>query len=220
MNSTRRKAFHEDMRTLKATLMEMVDAIIDIYDDMFSAIRHMDIPLSKTIMENDSAINTLERRINEQATLLIMKQCPVASDLRFIIAALKIANDLERLGDYASNNALYVVKTTRDNSSFRPQFLEYSEPLKTMFYAMREAVVKGDVEAAEKVCDLDSNVDEIYQRHVVEFIQISAKESGTNAHEAARALLVIKQLERAGDHLTNIGEEVIYLSHGQIITLN
>ncbi|MFW6285164.1 MAG: phosphate signaling complex protein PhoU [Bacillota bacterium] len=220
MNSPRRKTFHEDMGTLKATLMEMIDAIIDVYDDMFSAIRHMDIPLSKTIMENDSSINKLERKINEQATLLIMKQCPVASDLRFIIAALKIANDLERLGDYASNNALYVVKTTRDNSSFRPQFLEYSEPLKTMFYAMREAVVKGDVEAAEKVCDLDSNIDEIYSKHVVDFIQISAKESGATAHEAARALLVIKQLERAGDHLTNIGEEVIYLSHGQMVTLN
>lgn len=218
--SERRKTFHEDMNTLRATLLEMTDEIIDVYDDMFSAIRHMDIPLSKTIMENDSRVNTLERRINKQATLLITKQCPVASDLRFIIAALKIANDLERLGDYASNNALYVVKTTKDNTAFRKQFLEYSEPLKTMFYAMRKAVSEKDVSEAERVCDLDSDIDEIYQRHVVEFIQIASAQSGANAHEAARALLVIKQLERSGDHLTNIGEEVIYLSHGELVTLN
>jgi phosphate transport system protein len=217
---TLRQAFDEGLNELSDMLMEMVDAVIDVYDDMFTAIRTQDLEKARKIIENDTKINALETSINEMGNLLILKQCPVARDLRTIITTIKIANELERLGDYASNNALYILKTAHDNETFRSYFLSYVEPLSKMFFTMKEAIDKESMEAAGKVCDLDSEVDEIYQKQIMKFIDIAGKNEGITAVEAARAMLVIKQFERAGDHLTNIGEEVIYLAKGERLTLN
>jgi phosphate transport system protein len=89
-----------------------------------------------------------------------------------------------------------------------------------MFYTMKTAIEEESMEAAGKVCDLDDDVDEVYQKQIMTFINIVGQKESVTAEEAARAMLVIKQFERAGDHLTNIGEEIIYLAKGERLTLN
>ncbi len=217
---TLRQTFDEGLKELSNQLHEMIDRVIEVYDTMFEAIRTMDTEKARLIIENDQHINELENAINELGNLLILRQCPVARDLRTIITTIKIANELERLGDYASNNAMYIIKTVGDNENFRNYFLQYVEPLSKMFYTMKSAVKTESIDEANKVCNLDNEVDEVYQKQIMNFIDITGQKEGMSAEEAARAMLVIKQFERAGDHLTNIGEEIIYLSKGERLTLN
>lgn len=215
-----RKHFVEELNELNIKVVKMGDEVYNSYVKLISVCETEDLELAELIMEQDKLINELEISINVDAYLLIAKQCPVASDLRRIITALKISNELERIADYTVNIAKYIIKTKNDNK----QFLQTIVSLSTIFMDMLENIIEAfkneDIKLALEVNDSDEDLDNEYKKAVKNFIRIAKDSSDEEVEEAMRAILVIKQIERAGDHVTNIAENIVYLVNGKRVELN
>jgi len=211
--------FQEMLSRLKGEVTSMLKDVTDQFNRLYEALESMDKTKAEAIISFDEAINEKEDKINEDSFLIIAKECPVASDLRMIMTAIRIANDLERIGDYACNLAKYIIHTTTKHE-YNKAILDYFKPLMAMFDIIQHAYLENDVVEALKVAKMDERIDGIYENHVKKFIRILKHEVDISASEAGRILFVIKQLERTGDHLTNISEAIIYCVRAERLTLN
>ncbi len=164
---------------------------------------------AREIIENDHEINLLERRINDDAISLIMKQQPVATDLRIIISSIKIANDLERIADNASNIA-EVRKRVRISDEYLLMKLRTMEKLALLMLAdLHHASENDDVVLLNEIIMRDSDIDELF-RDIIN----SSKLIDNDPFVSNQANLVAKYLERIGDHICNIAESVYYIKTG------
>lgn len=220
MDTDLRKTFDSSLKELKLLMIEMFNQVDDLYNKMFKALKSMDTQVAKEIIEDDRVINQLESNINDMSYLIILRQCPVAKDLRFILTAIKIANDLERIADYATNSAMFILKTVNPKSAYNDEILRYEPLLMTMLNLIKIAYDELNLSNAIETCEKDNDIDALYQQQLVDFIHVAKSKTNSEAEEASRALLVIKQLERAGDHITNIAEHIIYLVKGTSVDLN
>jgi len=215
-----RKHFVDELHELNNKVSNMGDEVYNSYIKLISVCETRDLDLAEQIMEQDKLINELEISINVDAYLLIAKQCPVASDLRRIITALKISNELERIADYTVNIAKYIVKTKNNNEKFLKTIIDLSTIFIKMLEGIMEAFKNEDMKLALEVNDSDEILDEEYKKSVKDFVTIAKTSTDVEVEEAMRALLVIKQIERAGDHVTNIAENIVYLVSGKRVELN
>ena len=215
-----RKHFVEELQELNYKVVKMSEEVYNSYVKLISVCETNDLDLAEQIMEQDKLINELEISINVDAYLLIAKQCPVASDLRRIITALKISNELERIGDYTVNIAKYILKTQNENEKFLKTIVKLSSIFIEMLKGITEAFKKEDIELALKVNNSDEILDNEYKESVKELMIIAKTSTEQETEEAMRALLVLKQIERAGDHVTNIAENIVYLVNGKRVELN
>ncbi len=218
--SSLRKSFEHSIEQNKSMMITMFDHVYAYYNKMFALLESNDYDDAKALVAEDFEINEQERSINEHSFIVILKQAPVASDLRKLMTSVKIANDLERIADYASNVGIYIMKTKHENDTYRKLLLGYKDALLGMLLRIKDAYVSEDVKIAVDVCELDSQIDVLYKNHIKAFILTAKRETNFEAEEASRALLVIKQLERAGDHITNIAEHIIFLHTGKHVSLN
>ena len=215
-----RKHFVEELKDLNEKVIVMGEEVIRTYRNLLAVIETGDMDIAQEIIENDKLINNIEISINVDGYLLIAKQCPVASDLRRIITALKISNDLERIADYTVNIAKYIISTKTENSKFSEEIVKLTNVFLPMLIDIMEAFNKEDINLALEVNERDEQLDMEYQKSVKEMIQIGKATSDEEAEEAFRAVLVLKQIERAGDHVTNIAENIVYLVNGKRVELN
>lgn len=215
-----RKRFIEELTDLNYKVIGMGYEIVNAYVNLIKACELKDNDIAKDIIENDKLINELEISINVDAYLLIAKQCPVASDLRRIITALKISNDLERIADYAANIAKYLLATKNDNTQFINTIIEVTNFIIEMLSEIIEAFEKEDMEMALEVNEKDEILDKLYKNEVRRLIKIGKLNTDEESEEAIRAILILKQIERAGDHITNIAENIVYLVNGKRVELN
>ncbi len=220
MEQNLRKTFDGSLRQLKEQMLAMFTEVETAYKMMFKALEKMDNQSAQALIDNDKTINSLENTINETAYLIILKQCPVAKDLRLILTAIKIASDLERMADYATNCGMYILKTNRIEKAYNHEILKYKNYLLDMLSTIKKAYDENDVSVAYDVCDKDNRIDSLYRQQLEDFVEVAKTMTDEKAEEASRALLVIKQLERAGDHMTNIAEHIIYLIGGKLVELN
>ena len=220
MNTDLRKTFDLSLKELKQLVLTMFSDVENLYSKMFLTLETMNKDEAQKIIDDDVAINALETRVNEMAYLVILKQCPVAKDLRFILTAIKISNDLERMADYAANSATYIIKTVDPKRAYNDEILKYKPLIMDMFQLIIKAYDALNISIAMETCDKDSFIDELYHQQLTDFVYVAKSKTDAEAEEASRALLVIKQLERAGDHITNIAEHIIYLMHGKAVDLN
>jgi phosphate transport system protein len=140
-------------------------------------------------------------------------------DLRFIIAVIKINNDLERIGDQAVNIAHRVLTMSKERMSSCTYYFDYSvmvEKVKMMIRQSLDALVNMDVELAISVCQQDEAVDNI-KREAYSAIKKSMKNSSDQLSYLINLFLISRHLERIGDHATNIAEEVIHMIEGEIV---
>ncbi len=215
-----RKQFIIDLENLNNKVINMGKEVIMSYKNTVIACEENNLDLAKDIMKQDKLINDIEISINVDAYLLIAKQCPVASDLRGIITGLKISNDLERIGDYAVNIAKYILKTKHDNSTYIGAIIKLIDHIVNMLEGIMEAFKNENIELALEISDLDEVLDHEYEKEVKKIFMIGKKTTDIETEEAMRALLILKQIERAGDHITNIAENIVYLVNGRRVELN
>lgn len=211
--------FETLLRELQDLVIDMIDDVTSQYKKIRSALKSMDKSSAENLIAIDETINRQEDQINEKVVSLIIQESPVASDLRMVVTAMKIANDLERIADYVCNIAKYIIHT-KEVSNHNEMFDEFFDPLLGMFKDINKAYTNENVELALAVAKQDEELDDLFDKHVKRLIEIAKSEIDSPAEEAARALFVIKNLERAGDHLTNISEQIIYLHKAKRITLN
>jgi phosphate transport system protein len=165
----------------------------------------------------DYEIDDKEVEIEEECLKILALHQPVAVDLRFLSAVIKINNDLERVGDEAVNIAERVLILSKRKKYYIP--FDYSLMAKKTEFMLNkslDAVVNMDVDGAVKVCDSDDEVDDL-QKKAYEVITQAITETPDKLDYLLNLLLISKHLERIADHATNIAEEVVYMIEGEIV---
>ncbi len=217
MNDHTVKAFDEDITKLRGLIAEMGGlAEYAITRAMDSLVRH-DPALAEQVIADDAKLDALDHAVDKLAVRILALRAPMADDLREVIADLKIAGILERIGDYAKNIAKRV-KEVHDTARFEPLILlpAMAELAASMVHDVLTAHAAHDAEAAEEIIARDEKVDNFYNsifRNLVSYMM----ENPSTISAAAHLLFVARNLERIGDHATNIAEQVYYVATGEYL---
>jgi len=181
-----------------------------------NSLKERDINLARTIIDADVDVDTTEVEIEEECLKLLALYQPLADNLRFIIATIKINNDLERVGDEAVNiarRALVILKYPPTN--FPLNLWHMAESVCKMLRLSIDSLVMQDIDLAYKVCVMDNEVDTLHAENY-ETVKSALNSCQHEAEALMNLLFVSRHLERIADHATNISEEVIYLREGEI----
>lgn len=199
--------------TLGATVEERVHMAVQ-------AINDRDASLAQRVIDGDAQIDEMEVELEEECLKILALHQPVAIDLRFLIAVLKINNDLERIGDLAMNISERALSITTQNNVEEPfNFPVMSKKVKMMLKKSLDSLVNMDSGMARDVSAMDDEVDEIH-RQMYDRIRVSLQENPEKSDVLIGLLSVSRHLERIGDLATNIAEDVIYMIEGQIVRHN
>ncbi|MFZ0450759.1 MAG: phosphate signaling complex protein PhoU [Desulfatiglandaceae bacterium] len=205
-----------ELERLKKRILLMGGMAEESVQNAVKALKSRDLDLAERTIEGDQAINEMEVEIEEECLKILALHQPVAVDLRFIAAVIKINNDLERVGDMAVNIAervLVVAKTPPVSLAF--EFDAMASKVEAMLKMSLDSLVNGDVDMAYKVGFMDDEVDGLNHR-CYDLIKEAIQEEPRRASCLINLLLVSRHLERIADHATNIAEEVIYMIEGEI----
>ena len=206
----------KELQKLKKRILSLGTMVEERVRMAIKAVETRDEKLAKRIIEMDREIDEIEVEIEEECLKILALHQPVAVDLRFIAAVIKINNDLERIGDQAVNIAERVVSIAR-----RPQVtvpFDYklmAEKTETMLKESLDALVNLDVDLAYMVCLKDDEVDDM-NREIYDKVKEAIRSHPDRVGYMINLLLVSRHLERIADLTTNIAEEVIYLIEGEI----
>jgi phosphate transport system protein len=206
--------FIEDLDHLRDRLLEMSGLV---EDSVYRAIRSLvekDEGQAQQVLQNEGKINRMEIEIDEFATSLLATQQPMATDLRFITAAIKINHDLERMGDIAVNIAersLFLIHQPRMKSMV--DIPHMADLVQSMIRKSLDAFVRRDAELARGVLISDDAVDAMRDSAYEELIDGMEQEPKA-VRQGVNLMFIARSLERLGDHATNIAEDVLYLVKG------
>jgi len=208
------KAFDEELDTLRATISEMGGLAEQAIREAMQALVNRDAAAAEEIVKRDKKIDALEAEIERRAVQIIALRAPMADDLREVVAALKIAGVVERIGDYAKNIAKRVPSV--EDSKIRPLSLlpEMARIAGEMVHNVLDAFAARDAKKAAAVCERDQAVDDFYNS-IFRALLTHMMENPHNITPATHLLFVAKNLERIGDHATNVAEMVYFAATGQ-----
>ncbi len=209
------KAFDDDLNRLRGMVSEMGSRATMAVETAMSALERRDRDSAAQIIADDRIIDELEAEIEKHVVTTIALRAPMADDLRAMIAALKIAAVLERVGDYAKSIAKRVPLLSTDRSvEAIPLLISMTEIACEMLRDALAAYAARDPALSEDVIGRDKSVDDFYNaifRALITYMM----ENPRSISEAAHLLFVAKNLERAGDHATNIAEMVYFTATGR-----
>ncbi len=208
------KAFDEDLDRLRALISQMGGLAEHAIGEAMRCLVQRDTDAARRVIEEDKKLDALENETERRVIQLIALRAPMAGDLRDVVAALKISGVVERIGDYAKNIAKRV-PLLENSKGIEPLALlpEMARIATEMVHDVLDAFVERDAETAERVCERDAALDDFYNsifRTLLTFMM----ENPQNISQAAHLLFVAKNLERIGDHATNIAEMVYYAATG------
>ena len=209
------KAFDEDLESLRALISQMGGLAEHAIGEAMRCLVQRDLDGAATVVEGDKQLDVLEIETERRAVQLIALRAPMASDLRDVVAALKISGVVERIGDYAKNIAKRV-PLLENMGKIEPISLlsEMAKIATAMVHDVLDAFVDRDAEAAVRVCERDQAVDDFYDS-IFRTLLTHMMENPQTIGQSAHLLFVAKNLERVGDHATNIAEMVYYAAAGQ-----
>lgn len=209
--------FHDELGNLTDRLLDMSGRAEKALEDAVRALLDRDAALAEQVIAADAAIDDLEVELEEQVTSLLALQQPMAKDLRLLLAALKISNDLERVGDHAVNIAECARRLTgAPHVTPKPELIDMAARVRKMLSDALSSFVKGDSEAARAVCMSDDAVDALH-RSMFRILLTHMAENPATIGPAMELSLVSRNLERVGDLATNIAEDVVFLVEGKTI---
>lgn len=214
-----RQGFDLSLRDLRTKLLQMGEAVRGAMKEALVAYHEGDIDAAIAIRDNDVHVNRLEHAVEDLCIRLIATQQPVASDLRKIVAGMRIAADLERIGDFAVDVAKTTIRLKGTIlTKFTDEIDSMAKLVDNMIADALQAYVENDAMLAQRLAEEDDQVDRTY-RHIVEGL-FATGHSAEFASEAVYIAFVGRYFERCGDHATNIGESVIYIASGERSDLN
>lgn len=212
--------FHEELDTLKQRLLEMSGKAEAMLDLSIEALLKRDEGLAEAVLKADEEIDNLEIEVEDLAVSLLALQQPMARDLRFIVGAIKISSDLERVGDHAVNIAEATLRLIDAGPAIAagptPEIRQMAKRARQMLGDSLRAFVRADGQLGRAVCAADDEVDALHE--TVFRVQLTyMMENPTTISAALQLLLVSRNLERVGDLATNIGEDAVFLAEGKQI---
>ncbi len=211
------KAYDQELESLGQKIAEMGGIAEKMLSDAMDALADSDVKLAQATINSDPRLDVLQREIEERAIMTIARRQPLAVDLREIIATIRISNDLERVGDLAKNIAKRTIKIATDVRIPRAiiGLRSMHDSAAMLLKDVLDAYSQRDAERAHGVwiydADLDALEDSVF-RDLLTFMM----EDPRNITFCAHLLFCSKNIERIGDHATNIAETVIYLVTGEI----
>jgi phosphate transport system protein len=210
--------FHDQLAHLKQRLLDMSDLATSLLDLSVDALLGRDANMAEAVLTGDRELDALELEVEDQAIGLLALQQPMARDLRFIIAAIKVSNDLERVGDHAVNIAQSAIRLASMNTVIKPD-PEISEMARRARQMLRDALtafVRADGALGRDVCRADDEVDAMHNS-VFRILVTHMMEDARTITPSLEMLLVSRNLERVADLATNIGEDAVFLAEGKQI---
>ena len=210
------KSFEQELKRLRALLTDMGGMVESQVAQACLAVLQRDDGAAARAVEADPNVDALEREVEQFVIRLLALRQPMAQDLRLIVASLKITGDLERIGDYAANVAKRSLVLEQFSLPFSLTGLAHMSRLVQEYLKMTiDAIGESDADKAVEVWRSDENVDQIYNALFRELITYMM-EDPRNITPCTHLLFIAKNLERIGDHATNIAETVHYAVTGDL----
>lgn len=212
------RTFHEKLDLLKQKLLEMSQRAEEALSLSVHAFLRRDAGKAEIVLAADREVDTLEVEIEHLAISLLALQQPMARDLRFIISAIRITGDLERVGDHAVNIAQSALRMTDLRTPLvpPPEIEEMSQRARKMLSDALDSMVRQDGALGRDVCRRDDDVDALHES-VFRVMLTHMMEDPATITAALELLLVSRNLERVADLATNVAEDAVYLAEGKTI---
>jgi phosphate transport system protein len=223
-----RQSFDEQLTELHEGLFRIGTMVELALNQAMTAVRTHDKDLAQTIIEGDLVINDAVQRLHHRALLLIATQQPMASDLRLISVVLSLLPELERMGDYAATickvqQRIMLTPTYVPLEAMPEPFpaiiSEIGRRTSEILHAGMEALRQRDHSFADRVVELDDEIDHLYARLFTATVN-SAHSNPEMTAETIHMLTLAHNLERIGDRVTNVAEQIVYLITGEVVALN
>lgn len=210
--------FHEQLDALTALVRQMAELAGELVAESVQALVERDRTRADSVLARDRDVDALEIRIEELAVSLLALQQPMARDLRFVIGAIKMANDLERIGDHAVNIAQSAQRLAEGDAAFRadPTIEDMSRRALQMLRDAVDAFVRADGALGRAVCAEDDLVDAQHDS-VFRILLTHMMADPRTITPSLELLLVSRNLERVADLATNVGEDAVFLAEGKQI---
>jgi phosphate transport system protein len=215
-----RPVLDHDMAEIKDHVLRMGSLVEDAIRAAIQALIEHDAAAATAVIVNDRQINEKQREVSTLITRAIATQSPVARDLRFLLSLDHVSYELERMGDHAGS----VAKQVRKLAPFPPlkRYVDLpamGELAATLVGDILRALVDVDVNAARAVAARDDEIDNLYHKTFDEVVELMRADPG-NVERGTRILFAAHYIERIGDRVTNIAEDVVFLASGEIEDLN
>ncbi|TQV82605.1 phosphate signaling complex protein PhoU [Exilibacterium tricleocarpae] len=207
--------FNTDLEELKTQLLEMGGVVEQQIIDAVKAIENADGSLAEKVLITEDEIDKREVQLDEQATMVLARRQPAASDLRMVMAVIKVTRDLERMGDEAQKIAKMAIALNEDGEAPRGyvELRHLGTSVQKMVNATLDAFARFDVNTAVQVAHDDRNVDREYKTAMRELVTYMM-EDPRSISRVMNIMWALRSLERIGDHARNIAEHIIYLVKG------
>ena len=209
-------SFNNELSVLDDSLIEMGSNLEKMFEETLLAINEKDETLAKKVISNDKNIDELEISVISQIQTLIAKRQPVGVDLRVLVGCTRIAGYMERIGDLLSSICKRVVILIEHSvEKEKEELIKLSTAVNQLFKLSLNAFAKKDFELAEKVRNEDVDIDKLYKGFFNSLLEKMSKDSKL-AVPGTHMLFISKNLERIGDHATNVAETITYMASGEI----
>ena len=215
-----RTLFDESLKEIHIDVVNMGNAAKQQISESIQSLVDKDVTLADKVIKDDDIVDNMEKEIEDKAIKLIATQQPLAYDLRDIFTATKIITDLERIADLAVDIAKITKKLYKEQ--YMKQLIDIprmSSTVEKMISDSLQAYLDKDANKAYAICKRDDEIDSLYKQIFSELL-IMMMENPKLITQASQFLFISKYLERAGDHVTNICEWIIYISTGKLVDLN
>ncbi|WP_182199583.1 phosphate signaling complex protein PhoU [Paraliobacillus salinarum] len=215
-----REQFEMELKAVKDKVIELAEKAKLQLNDSVNALYQANATAAEQVIEKDKELDNIDLDINETSILLIARQQPVASDLRKLIVAIRTASDLERMADNAKNIARSTIHLGENHDlEIHPALDDMRAVANRMIDLAILAYREEDITLAKKLSELDDLIDEMYAKVLKELLE----ETATDPQKIQLIMQIAfsgRYIERFGDHLTNIAENIMYLVKGQTLDLN
>lgn len=209
-----REQFDQELTDVKDNVIQLARLSGKALEQAIDALYSQNTVKAEAIIQYDAKIDRMEMEINEKAVLLIAKQQPVAKDLRRIIMTLRIVTDIERMADNAKNIANSTIQLAQYETSVPFSIRNMYEKVTSMLNRAILAFEHEDITLAKQLAVMDDEIDELYHTMISELLG----ETATNPEKiqyVMQVAFIARYLERFADHITNIGESILYLVKGE-----
>ncbi|WP_224814908.1 phosphate signaling complex protein PhoU [Hasllibacter sp. MH4015] len=209
--------FDRDLEGIQAKIMRMGGLVEEAIAKSAEALETRDIELAQAVRKADKAIDALEEQVNEEAARIIALRAPTASDLRTVLSVFRVSANLERIGDYAKN----IAKRSQSVIELPPvegstaSLRRMARQVELMLKDVLDAYIQHDAELAEDVRQRDLEVDQMYSALFREYLT-HMMEDPRHITPCMHLHFMAKNIERMGDHVTSVAEQVIYLVTGEM----
>jgi phosphate transport system protein len=216
-----RSHFDQELERVRACVSRMAALVEDAIRHSVEAVLRRDLPIAERVIAGDSEINELHHQLREDIFTIVATQAPVAGDLRMLLGVQYIGAELERMGDYAvriSKRAIKLADEPEEASTF-VDLGRMAELVEKQVHDILDAFVRVDAEAAVGVAKRDDRIDKLYHKIFGEQISALANDAG-HVMRAQYLLNVAHTLERIGDRVTNVAEDIVFLDRGEVVELD